>query len=254
MINVIISGCNGKMGHVVAQLCQQDENISVAAGFDVTPSDALGFPVFTDPMAFSGPVDCVIDFSHPSALPGLLGFCKKSRCGLVLATTGYSAAQEEEVRRASEEIRIFRSANMSLGINVLLALVRQAARVLGDGFDLEIVEKHHNRKLDAPSGTALMIAEAASSALPCEPEYVYDRHERRAPRGKREIGISAVRGGTIVGEHEVIFAGTDEVLEIKHTAYSREVFAAGAVKAAKYLSSLAAPGLYNMEHLVSEVI
>jgi 4-hydroxy-tetrahydrodipicolinate reductase len=160
----------------------------------------------------------------------------------------------EEIQAAAKEIRVFKSANMSLGVNVLLSLVQQAAKVLGDSCDIEIVEKHHNRKLDAPSGTAIMIADAASSALAEQPEYVYERHSRRQPREKREIGISAVRGGTIVGEHEVIFAGTDEVLEIKHTAYSREIFANGAVRAAAFLASRREPGLYNMEHLVAEVL
>lgn len=253
MINVIISGCNGKMGHVVADLCRADEAITIVAGFDANPAETGDFPVYTDPMAFTGRADCVIDFSHPSALSGILHFCKARNCGAVLATTGYSPEQIQEIEDAAKQLRLFRSANMSLGINVLLALVRQAAKILGD-FDIEIVEKHHNRKLDAPSGTALMIADAAAEVLPYAPEYVYERASRRQKRDFREIGISAVRGGTIVGEHEVIFAGTDEVLEIKHSAYSREIFAVGAVKAAKYLSSLTAPGLYNMENLVSEVI
>lgn len=254
MINVIISGCGGKMGQVVSGLCAADENISIAAGYDVCPPESSPYPVFSDLTQFSGSVDCVIDFSHPAALTGLLDFCRDRGCGVVLATTGYSDAQLEEIRAASGEIRIFRSANMSLGINVLMALVRQTALVLGDSFDIEIVEKHHRRKLDAPSGTALMLAEAAAAALPYAPEYTYERQSRRAPRGKTEIGVSSIRGGTIVGEHQVFFAGTDEVLELKHTAYSREVFAAGAVKAAKFIAAQAVPGLYNMENLVSEVI
>lgn len=254
MINVIISGCNGKMGQVVAGLCRADDDITIVAGFDANPAEPGDFPVFADPMEFTGRADCVIDFSHPSALSGILNFCRQRNCGAVLATTGYSPEQIEEIGVAATSLRLFRSANMSLGINVLLALVRQAAKILGDSADIEIVEKHHNRKLDAPSGTALMIADAAAEALPYVPEYVYERQSRRQKRDSREIGISAVRGGTIVGEHEVIFAGTDEVLEIKHSAYSREIFAVGAVKAAKYLASLTAPGLYNMENLVSEVI
>jgi 4-hydroxy-tetrahydrodipicolinate reductase len=254
MTKVIISGCNGKMGQVVTDLCNANAEIQVVAGFDVNPEKRNDYPVYADPMEFPGSADCIIDFSHPNALTGLLSYCKKSGCGIVLATTGYSEAQLAEIQAASKEIRIFKSANMSLGINVLLALVRQAAKVLGSTSDIEIVEKHHNRKLDAPSGTALMIADAAASALPYEPDYTFERHSVRQKRGQTEIGISSVRGGTIVGEHEILFAGTDEVLEIKHTAYSRDIFATGAVKAAAYIGALSAPGLYNMENLVSEVL
>lgn len=254
MTTVILSGCNGKMGQVLTRMIAQQEDITIAAGFDPTPNPRNDYPVYQSPGDCPVAADCVIDFSHPSALTGLLDFCKKCGCGIVLATTGYSPEQINEIEAAAKEIRVFRSANMSLGINVLMALVRQTAKILGDSWDIEIVEKHHNRKLDAPSGTALMLADAAADALRYTPEYIYDRHSRRQSRSKQEIGISAVRGGTIVGEHDVIFAGTDEVLELRHTAYSREIFAAGAVRAAKYLSSLAAPGLYNMENLVSEVI
>jgi 4-hydroxy-tetrahydrodipicolinate reductase len=242
------------MGQVVTDLCNANAEIQVVAGFDVNPEKRNDYPVYADPMEFPGSADCIIDFSHPNALTGLLSYCKKSGCGIVLATTGYSEAQLAEIQAASKEIRIFKSANMSLGINVLLALVRQAAKVLGSTSDIEIVEKHHNRKLDAPSGTALMIADAAASALPYEPDYTFERHSVRQKRGQTEIGISSVRGGTIVGEHEILFAGTDEVLEIKHTAYSRDIFATGAVKAAAYIGALSAPGLYNMENLVSEVL
>lgn len=254
MTKVMISGCNGKMGQVVTGMCAAAEDITVVAGVDMNPVQLNDYPVYADPMEFTGEVDCIIDFSHPSALTGLLGACKHFGCGVVLATTGHSPEQLEEIKEAAKEIRVFKSANMSLGINVLTALVKQAAAILGSNYDIEIVEKHHNRKLDAPSGTALMIADAAASALDYEPEYVYERHSRRQKRGKTEIGISAVRGGTIVGEHEIIFAGTDEVLEIRHAAYSREIFANGAVRAAAYLASVKEPGIYNMENLVSEVI
>ena len=254
MTTVILSGCNGKMGQVLTHMIAQQEDITIAAGFDTTPNAQSGYPVYQSPADCPITADCVIDFSHPSALTGLLDFCRKSGCGIILATTGYSPEQVSEIEAAAKKIRVFRSANMSLGINVLMALVRQTAKILGDSWDIEIVEKHHNRKLDAPSGTALMLADAAADALSYTPEYVYDRHSRRQSRDQHEIGISAVRGGTIVGEHDVIFAGTDEVLELRHTAYSREIFAVGAIRAAKYLSSLAAPGLYNMENLVSEVI
>ena len=254
MTKVIISGCNGKMGQVVTQMVASTEGIQTVAGFDLTPTKLNDYPVYADPMECPVEADCVVDFSHPNALTGLLNFCKKKGCGIVLATTGYSKEQLAEIEEAAREIRIFKSANMSLGINVLLALVKQATKVLGATSDIEIVEKHHNRKLDAPSGTALMIADAAAEVLEETPEYVYERHTQRKKREKKEIGISAVRGGTIVGEHEVIFAGTDEVLEIKHTAYSREIFATGAVKAAAFIASKTQPGIYNMEDLVSEVI
>lgn len=254
MVRVMISGCNGKMGGVVAAMCAENPNIQVVAGVDVHAAGSGSFPVYADPMECTAHVDCVIDFSNPAALPGLLRYCKQTGAAVVLATTGYSEQQLEEIEDAAKEIRIFKSANMSLGINVLVSLVKQAARILGGSCDIEIVEKHHNRKLDAPSGTAIMIADAAASELEQKPEYVYDRHSRRQKRGKHEIGISSVRGGTIVGEHEILFAGTDELLEIKHTAYSREIFANGAVRAAEFLAAQTVPGLYNMEALVSEVI
>lgn len=254
MTRIMISGCNGKMGQVVTAMCAQRDGIEIAAGVDVHAEKKNGYPVYADPMEFPGQVDCVIDFSNPAALSALLAYCKKTGSAIVLATTGYSEEQLAEIQAASKELRIFRSANMSLGINVLLALVRQAAKVLGDTCDIEIVEKHHSRKLDAPSGTAVMIADAAAASLPQAPEYVYERHSVRKPRGRQEIGISSVRGGTIVGEHEILFAGTDEVLEIKHTAYSREIFANGALKAAQFLADCEKPGLYNMEDLVSEVV
>lgn len=254
MIRVIISGCNGKMGQVVTAMCAARDNIQIVAGIDVYAVQKNDYPVYADPMEFPGKADCIIDFSNPAALSSLLAYCRKTGCAIVLATTGYSDDQLREIEAAAKEIRVFRSANMSLGINVLLSLVRQATKILGGTCDIEIVEKHHNRKLDAPSGTAIMIADAAASALEQTPEYVYERHSVRQKRGQNEIGISSVRGGTIVGDHEVLFAGTDEVLEIKHSAYSREIFANGAVQAAQFLAGRTAPGLYNMEHLVSEVI
>lgn len=254
MTRVMISGCNGKMGQVVTGMCQKDPDITIVAGIDLNPVMLNDYPVYQDPREFPGKADCIIDFSHPSALSGLLSYCRQTKTGIVLATTGYTPQQLAEIQEAAKEIKIFKSANMSLGINVLLALVRQATKILGGSADIEIVEKHHRRKLDAPSGTALMIADAAAEMLPEKPEYVFGRHDRREQRPQNEIGISAVRGGTIVGEHEVIFAGTDEVLEIAHTAYSREIFANGAVRAAGFLSAQKEPGIYNMENLVSEVI
>ena len=248
---IIISGCAGRMGQVVESICVADPDITIVAGFDVN-SVERDYPVFRSPADFSGEADAVIDFSNPAALDSLLSFCTERKIPLVLATTGFSDAQLGQIKEASQQVAIFRSANMSLGINVLLELVKKAATVLGDSYDIEIVEKHHNRKVDAPSGTALMIADAAASGLNFKPEYIYDRHSVRQSRDKKEIGISAVRGGTIVGVHEIMFAGRDEIIEIKHTAMSREIFANGAVKAAKYLAAGRAPGVYDMSMLVQE--
>ena len=245
---IIISGCNGRMGRVVESICEADPDVSVVAGFDVS-LESRAFPVFVSPANFTGEADAVIDFSSPAALDGLLAFALERKVPLVLATTGYSDEQLAQIDEASKRIPIFRSANMSLGINVLLELVKKAAAVL-EGYDIEIVERHHNRKVDAPSGTALMIADAAASALNFKPEYVYERHSVRQSRDKKEIGISAVRGGTIVGIHEIMFAGRDEIIEIKHTAMSREIFANGAVKAAKFLAGMSKPGMYDMSMLV----
>ena len=250
MLKIIISGCSGHMGRVVASLCEADPGLEIAAGFDVLAPSDREFPVFTSPAQFTGQADAVIDFSSPAALDGLLEFGKARRIPLVLATTGYSPEQVAQVGAAALEVPIFRSANMSLGINVLLELVKKAASVLGDTYDIEIVERHHRRKVDAPSGTALMIADAAAQSCGHATEYVYERRSTRHPRDKKEIGISAVRGGTIVGEHEIIFAGHDEVMEIKHTALSREIFAQGAVAAAKFLAGVKQPGLYDMSYLV----
>ena len=250
MVNVIISGCNGHMGRVVESICNSTPGVQVVAGFDVLGSTDRNFPVYSSPAQFTGKADAVIDFSSPAALEGLLNFAKATKTPLVLATTGYSPEQIAQVGAAALEVPIFRSANMSLGINVLLELVKKAAAVLGDSYDIEIVERHHRRKVDAPSGTALMIADAAASTCGHETEYVFERHSVRQPRDKKEIGISAVRGGTIVGEHEIIFAGHDEIMEIRHTALSREIFAQGAVEAAKFMAEVQAPGLYDMSMLV----
>ncbi len=252
MTKVIISGCCGRMGQAVARLCAGDLGISIAAGFDPL-GQTCDFPVYSSPEDFSGEADVVIDFSSPAALEPLLGFGLSRGIPLVLCSTGYSDGQLAEINKASERIPVFRSANMSLGINVLMELVRRAAEIMGDSFDIEIVEKHHNQKKDAPSGTALMLADAAKAGLPWQPEYVFDRSGVRQPRGKTEIGISAVRGGTIPGEHSVIFAGKDEVIEFKHTVYSREVFASGAVKAARFMAGVKAPGMYDMSDVLKSI-
>lgn len=250
MQKILISGCNGHMGRVVADICASDPQVEVVAGIDILGQKNPDFPVFSSPAACNVEADAVIDFSHPSALATLLEMCQARHLPVVLATTGYDQAQLEAISEAARHIPVFRSANMSLGVNVLLDLVKKAAAVLGGDYDVEIVERHHHRKVDAPSGTALMLADAAASALPYEAEYVYDRHDVRKPRDPHEIGISSVRGGTIVGDHTVIFAGRDEVIELSHHAASREVFAVGAVRAAKFLAQGRAPGLYSMSDLL----
>ncbi len=252
MKHLIISGCCGHMGRVVTEICAQDPMLQVVAGFDLHADKISDFPVYAHPMEYTGTCDCVIDFSSPAALTDLLAFCQDRHCGVVLATTGYSDAQLAEIERASRTIPVFRSANMSLGINVMIELVRRAAQLLG-GFDIEIVEKHHNRKVDAPSGTALMLADAAADAVGYDANYIYERQSVRRPRDPHEIGISSVRGGTIVGEHTVIFAGRDEVIELRHSAGSREIFANGAVRAASFLAGKA-PGMYDMSDLIAEEI
>ncbi len=254
MISVAISGCNGHMGRAVEEICLADGEVEIAAGFDILGQADHDFKVYSSPAEFPGRCGVVIDFSSPAALQGLLDFGLAKKVPLVLSTTGYSPQQLAAIDAAAGEIPIFRSGNMSLGINVLMELVRRCASILGDGFDVEIIEKHHRRKVDAPSGTALMLAQAAAEGLPYSPEPVYERQSVRRPRRKEEIGISSVRGGTIVGEHEVIFAGRDEVLSLTHIAQSREVFASGAVRAAKFLTAVSAPGLYSMTDLVRSVM
>ena len=251
MLKIALSGCNGRMGRVIADICAGKENMKVVAGFDVNTVKLGDFPVYADPFEFSGAADVVIDFSNVSSTTQLLHYCIKTRTPVVICTTGHSPEQLEEIRAASEKIPVFRSGNMSVGINLIMDLLKKCAAVVGDGYDVEITEKHHNQKLDAPSGTALMLADAVSEALPYDADYVYDRHERREKRPAHEIGIHTVRGGTIVGEHTVLFAGRDELIEIKHTALSREVFAAGAVDAAAYLAAQTQPGLYNMGHVIA---
>lgn len=254
MLRLILSGCNGRMGRAVEHLCAAQPDLEIAAGFDLLGTGDRDFPVFSSPAEFQGQADAVIDFSAPAALPALLDFCTARRVPVVLATTGYSQEQLAAIDRAAEHIPVFRSANMSVGVNVLLALVRQATAALGGDYDIEIVEKHHNKKVDAPSGTALMLADAAASALPCQPHYVYDRHSVRRARAKEEIGICSVRGGGIVGDHDVLFAGENEVITLSHSAMSREVFASGAIRAARFLSGVASPGLYSMTDLVQATL
>ena len=253
MVKVAIVGCNGKMGYFVAASVESNPNAQTVFGIDAFGENKHSFPVYKSFDEAAEKPDVIIDFSNPAALDGMLSYAVENSVPCVICTTGYSAEQVEQIQKASERIAIFYSGNMSLGINLLIELSKQAAKVLGDTFDIEIVEKHHNLKVDAPSGTALMLADAISATLEQEPQYVYNRQCYRKKREKNEIGIHSVRGGTIVGEHEVIFAGHDEVVTLTHQAQSKEVFAAGAVNAAVFLTSQEA-GMYNMGNLLSSKI
>ncbi|MBE6967490.1 MAG: 4-hydroxy-tetrahydrodipicolinate reductase [Ruminococcaceae bacterium] len=253
-IRLIISGCNGRMGQAITRLCEQTSDIEIVAGLDVITEKRNGYPVFADPMECQIAADVLIDFSNATLLDQLLPYCLQRKLPAVICTTGHSPEQLNALESASKKLPLFRSGNMSLGINLITILLRKAAAVLGENFDVEIVEKHHHGKMDAPSGTAIMLADAVREGLSYEPEYVYERQSVRQPRGKQEIGISAVRGGTIVGEHEVLFCGQDEVITFKHTAYSREIFANGAITAARFLSKVNAPGLYDMNDALSDIL
>ena len=251
MVNVIIHGCGGKMGHVVAELVKNEPDCQVVAGIDPT-TPALDFPVFPSCEACDVAGDVIIDFSTAKAVPALLAFSKAKKIPVVLCTTALSEETTALMQETSKEVAILKSANMSVGVNLLLDLVQRAAVILAEsGFDIEIVEKHHNQKIDAPSGTAIMIANAINETLNNEYHYVYDRHARRMKRDDKEIGMHSIRGGTIVGEHDVIFAGKDEVITLSHSAASKTVFAVGAVNAAVYLCGKPA-GLYDMKQLVQE--
>ena len=251
MVKIIIHGCSGHMGKVVAELAAMDDTISVAAGVDVADVPGAEFPVFRSVADCDVAADVVVDFSVAAATDRLLDDCVARKLPLVLCTTGLSEEQTAHMNEAARIIPILKSANMSLGINTMMKLIRDAARVLAPaGFDIEIVERHHNRKLDAPSGTALALADSINEAMAGAYSYVYDRSQTRARRSTDEIGISAVRGGTIVGDHDVIFAGTDEVIEIRHSAYSRSIFAKGALEAARYLVGRPA-GKYDMSDVIS---
>lgn len=250
MTNIIMHGCNGKMGQTIAGLIATDEDITLVAGVDAFDQGKNPFPVFKNIKECDIEADVIIDFSAAPAVDGLLDYCVEKQIPCVLCTTGLSEEQLAKVSAASEKVAILKSANMSLGINMLMKLLKEAAQILAPaGFDVEIVEKHHNLKVDAPSGTALALGDSVNEALNNEYEYVYDRSQRRIKRPKKEIGYAAVRGGTIVGEHDVIFAGADEVVTFSHTAYSKAVFGKGAIQAAKFLKGKPA-GLYNMSHVI----
>ena len=249
-IRAIMHGCNGKMGQTISGLIAADEEIEIVAGIDAYDKVSNPYPVFREIDACDVEADVVIDFSAAPAIDALLTYCVERKLPCVLCTTGLSGKQLEDVKEASGKVAVLKSANMSLGINLLFKMLKEAAGVLAAaGFDIEIVEKHHNLKKDAPSGTALALADSINEEMGNAYEYVYDRSRVREPRAKKEIGISAVRGGTIVGDHDVIFAGADEVVTFSHRAYSKAVFGKGAVQAAKFLAGKPA-GMYDMGDVI----
>ncbi|MBQ8592274.1 MAG: 4-hydroxy-tetrahydrodipicolinate reductase [Lachnospiraceae bacterium] len=250
MTKVIMHGCNGKMGQVITGLIAADEEIEIVAGIDAYDGIQNTYPVFTDITKCDVEADAIIDFAAAAAVDGLLDYCVARQIPCVLCTTGLSEEQLAKVEEASKKVAILKSANMSLGINMLLKILKEATAILAPaGFDIEIVEKHHNLKVDAPSGTALALADSINEELNNEYEYKYDRSTERVKRPQKEIGIAAVRGGTIVGDHDVIFAGADEVITFSHRAYSKAVFGKGVIQAAKFLKGKPA-GLYQMSHVI----
>lgn len=251
MKRMIMHGCNGHMGQVITKLAAEDKDIGIVAGIDPVDNRENGYPVFKAIELCDVEADVIVDFASAAAVDALLDYSKKRKIPVVLCTTGLSKEQLDKMEEASKEVAILKSANMSLGINTLVKLLKDAAKVFGTaGYDIEVVEQHHRLKVDAPSGTALALADSVNEALGNEYEYVYDRSKRREQRPDKEIGISAVRGGTVVGVHDVIFAGTDEVITFNHTAYSKSVFAKGAIEAGKFLAGKAA-GMYDMADVIA---
>ncbi len=252
MTKIIMHGCNGKMGRVICDIVRNDKDAEIAAGVDIAPANA-DFPVFTSIKDCNIKADVIIDFSTASAVSDVIEYSVENNIPAVICTTALSEETNSMIEKAAEKVAVFKSANMSLGINLIAAMLKKYSAVLYDaGFDVEIVERHHNQKIDAPSGTAILLADAVNEGVEDELEYVYDRSKTRQKRERRELGLSAVRGGTIVGDHEVIFAGKDEVIEFKHSAHSKEVFAVGAVKAAKFIKGKPA-GKYDMQDVMAEI-
>lgn len=251
MTKIIMTGCSGKMGKSILSAAETREDVCIVGGVDQIAPQQAAF-MYAESFDKLAQMDCqadvIVDFSHPSVLTPMLQYALTRHLPVVICTTGYSEEQKQQIKTAAQEIPVFYSGNMSLGINLIIELAKKAAAVFGEGFDIEIIEQHHNQKLDAPSGTALMIADAIAE-VKTDAEYVYDRHAYRKKRDKKEIGIHSIRGGNIVGEHEVIFAGQDEVLTISHSARSKAVFAVGALNAAVYLKGKPA-GMYNMSDLL----
>ena len=250
MTKIIMLGCNGRMGQMITDMVKQDDECMIVAGIDIVDNRDNGYPVYTKLADCDVEADAIIDFTSATDFESRMDYAVDKQIPIIECSTGLSEEQMDYLKKASEKVAVLKSANMSLGINLLMKLLKEAAvKLAGDGFDVEIVEKHHNQKLDAPSGPALALADSINEAMDDRYEYIYDRSQVRQKRDKKELGISAVRGGTIVGEHEVIFAGTDEVITFKHTAYSRAVFAKGSITAAKYLKGKAA-GLYDMSDVL----
>lgn len=249
MIKILLSGCLGKMGQVITRLSCNYDNLQIVAGVDIKDTDTLDYPVYKDINDVSYDIDVIIDFSNPSLFDNLLSFALERKIPLVMCTTGLSDNQIDQLKLASSKIPVFFSANMSMGINLLISLVKKAAITLSDDFDIEIIEKHHNQKIDAPSGTALLIADSINSVIP-KKEYVFDRHSKKQARTKSEIGIHSIRAGSISGEHSVIFASNNEIIEINHTALSKDVFGNGALHASAFLYNKPA-GLYTMNHMIN---
>ena len=249
MTNIAICGANGKMGRVIYDCVSNRSDCKIIAGIDINTEKYADFDIHTTPFDMPNKPDVIIDYSHPASLENLLSYCKMNGVALVLATTGFNDEQIEKIHASSEQIPLFFTFNMSLGINLLVELAKKATALLSNDFDIEIIEKHHNQKIDAPSGTAIMLANAINETADNKYRFVYDRHSQRQKRDANELGIHTVRGGTIVGEHEVIFAGRDEVITLSHSAYSKEVFAVGSINAAIFLKDKPA-GMYSMKNLI----
>lgn len=248
MKKIILCGANGKMGHVIRNIVAADNECEIVAGVDIN-TESTDFPIYSEIDSVNESADVIIDFSNPALLNSLLEYSAAKKIPVVIATTGFDDDQKKQIENAATENGVFFTYNMSLGINLLATLAKKAVDVLGNDFDIEIIEKHHNQKIDAPSGTALMLADAICEEIDKPMKYEYDRHSKREKRSKNEIGMHAVRGGTIVGEHEIIFAGRDEIITLSHSARSKEIFAVGAVNAAKYMVGKGA-GLYTMKDLI----
>lgn len=249
---IFLSGCNGRMGRQISQICGESADLEIVAGYDLLTDSPYGYPVYSDPALSSEEFDCLIDFSNPAALSRLISFIEKRRCPAVICTTGLDESLKQDLARLSGLSPVFISANMSLGINILADLARRSAKLLYPDFDIEIIEAHHNQKLDAPSGTAMLLADQINQELDSGMEYVFDRSQTRKKRQKNEIGLHAIRGGNIVGEHTVLFAGPEENLTLAHSAASRAVFARGALAAARFLKNKEA-GSYSMRDLVNTI-
>jgi len=253
MVNIFLNGCCGRMGHTIAKMCQHNDEYRVVAGCDVTTCDDFSFPVYNNPQDCAEDFDVIIDFSNAKAVPTILNYALSKNKPFICCTTALSDDTVADLLKASETIPVFKSANMSVGINLMLELVKKCTKTLYPEYDIEIVEAHHNRKLDAPSGTAMMIANAISQEIPEEVDYVYDRQSRNEARKKTEIGISSIRGGNIVGDHSAMFINDEEIITVSHRAMTRDVFAKGALTAAGFMCGKKA-GYYNMSDVIAEAI